>query len=249
MQTVTVNEEKVEVKARVTMTAKILMIDDDETLCERLVSYFTQFGLELTAAHTPSDGREKLASLSPDLLLLDVMLPETDGFTLCKEIRASHSLPIIMLTARGELTDKVLGLEIGADDYLAKPFEPRELVARIQVLLRRNPTGKSSSSEEVWQFEDLDIFPQHHKAVLNGEEIRLTGMEFRLLVLLAGQPGKVFNRDELLNELKGIDADVYSRSIDILMSRLRQKLGDSPQKVRFIKTLRNVGYTFVAKRR
>jgi DNA-binding response OmpR family regulator len=223
------------------------MIDDDETLCERLVSYFTQFGLELFVAHTPSDGRDKLTLLSPDLLLLDVMLPETDGFTLCKEIRANNTLPIIMLTARGELTDKVLGLEIGADDYLAKPFEPRELVARIQVLLRRNLASRSEV--DVWRFEDLDIYPKHHKAVLNGQEIKLTGMEFRLLVFLAAAPGKVFNRDELLNELKGIDADVYSRSIDILMSRLRQKLGDNPQQVRFIKTLRNVGYTFVAKRK
>ncbi|MBE1298546.1 MAG: response regulator [Alteromonadaceae bacterium] len=229
------------------MSAKILIIDDDETLCERLVDYFTQFGLELIVANTPSDGREKLSNESPDLLLLDVMLPETDGFSLCKEIRAQSALPIIMLTARGELTDKVLGLEIGADDYLAKPFEPRELVARIQVLLRRNVTA--NTDVDVWRFEDLDIYSKHHKAVLDGEEIKLTGMEFRLLVLLAASPGKVFNRDELLNELKGIDADVYSRSIDILMSRLRQKLGDNPQQVRFIKTLRNVGYTFVAKRK
>ena len=229
------------------MTATVLIIDDDETLCNRLINYFTQFGLELIAAHTPSDGREKLASLSPDLLLLDVMLPETDGFTLCKEIRLNHSLPIIMLTARGELTDKVLGLEIGADDYLAKPFEPRELVARIQVLLRRKQTNETKVAD-IWQFESLEIHPQHHKAILDGEQIKLTGMEFKLLVLMASNPGKVFNRDELLNELKGIDADVYSRSIDILMSRLRQKLGDNPQQVRFIKTLRNVGYTFVAKR-
>lgn len=228
------------------MGGKILIIDDDEALCGRLVEYFSQFGLELIVTHAPTEGRMKLQSMSPDLLLLDVMLPETDGFSLCKEIRANNPIPIIMLTARGELTDKVLGLEIGADDYLAKPFEPRELVARIQVLLRRKPL--TDTEPDVWQFEDLAIFPQQHKAVLDDEEVKLTGMEFRLLVLFAGHPGKVFNRDELLNELKGIDADVYSRSIDILMSRLRQKLGDSPKQVRFIKTLRNVGYTFVAKR-
>lgn len=222
------------------------MIDDDEALCSRLQTYFKQFDLNLEVAHTPSEGKNKLAQLEPKLLLLDVMLPETDGFSLCKELRLSHTLPIIMLTARGELTDKVLGLEIGADDYLAKPFEPRELVARIQVLLRRNPV--QAMQTEVLKFEQLEIYPEHHKTVLEGNEIKLTGMEFRLLALLAAQPGRIFNRDELLNELKGIDADVYSRSIDILMSRLRQKLGDSPQQVRFIKTLRNVGYTFVAKR-
>lgn len=228
------------------MSTTILIIDDDVAVCERLKLYFSQFDFDLEVAHTPSDGREKLISSSPDLLLLDVMLPEVNGFELCKEIRAHHTLPIIMLTARGELTDKVLGLELGADDYLAKPFEPRELVARVQVLLRRNQHLRHN--DELWRFEHLDIFPQNHKAILDGQEITLTGMEFRLLVLLCGHPGKVFSRDELLNELKGIDSDVYSRSIDILMSRLRQKLGDSPQQVRFIKTLRNVGYTFVAKR-
>lgn len=222
------------------------MIDDDVCLCERLSNYFSQFGLTLITAHTPSQGMEKLTSLSPQLLLLDVMLPDVDGFTLCKQIRAHYSLPIIMLTARGELTDKVLGLEIGADDYLAKPFEPRELVARIQVLLRRN-TGTAPQSADVWRFENMKIHPQQHQVSVDDTPIKLTGMEFKLLVLLASHPGQVFNRDELLNELKGIDADVYSRSIDILMSRLRQKLGDSPQQVRFIKTLRNVGYTFVAK--
>ena len=227
------------------MTASILIVDDDTTLCRRLGDYLSQYGLALVAAHTPSDGIKKLASFAPDLVLLDVMLPETDGFTLCKQIRANHSLPIIMLTARGELTDKVLGLEIGADDYLAKPFEPRELVARIQVLLRRN--RKRESTSNVWRFADLEIYPQQHTAILDGKTIKLTGMEFKLLSLFASQPGRVFNRDELLNALKGIDSDVYSRSIDILMSRLRQKLGDNPQQVRFIKTLRNVGYTFVAK--
>ena len=229
------------------MTAKVLIIDDDQTICERLKTYFTQYDITLIVANTPSEGLKLLSTESPSLILLDVMLPEIDGFSLCKQIRSNHEVPIIMLTARGELTDKVLGLEIGADDYLAKPFEPRELVARIQVLLRRKVT--TNVEQEVWSFEHLDIFPQHHKVILDGEEIKLTGMEFNLLKLMAANPGRVFNRDELLNELKGIDADVYSRSIDILMSRVRQKLGDNPQQVRFIKTLRGLGYTFVGKKR
>jgi len=229
------------------MTTKVLIIDDDETLCERLKTYFSQYDISLVVANTPSVGLDLLSSQSPSLILLDVMLPEIDGFSLCKQIRSDHDLPIIMLTARGELTDKVLGLEIGADDYLAKPFEPRELVARIQVLLRRKVT--TQVEQEIWKFEDLDIYPQHHKVILDGEEIKLTGMEFNLLKLMASNPGRVFNRDEILNELKGIDADVFSRSIDILMSRVRQKLGDNPQQVRFIKTLRGLGYTFVGKKR
>lgn len=229
------------------MTANILIIDDDQTLCMRLKDYFSQYALNLMVAHSPSAGLQALKEATPDALLLDVMLPEKDGFTLCKELRATYTLPIIMLTARGELSDKVLGLEIGADDYLAKPFEPRELVARIQVLLRRNVNQPPLAQEQILTFEHLDIDCQRHQVTLDGEVINLTGMEFKLLTVLAERPGQVFNRDQLLNELKGINADVYSRSIDILMSRLRQKLGDNPKQVRFIKTLRNVGYTFIAK--
>ncbi|MDF2180282.1 response regulator transcription factor [Aliiglaciecola sp. CAU 1673] len=224
----------------------VLMIDDDRDLSARLQQYFSQFDIKLQCAETPSLGLSLLAKGHFDLLLLDVMLPEKDGFTLCKEIRQQHDLPIIMLTARGELTDKVLGLEIGADDYLPKPFEPRELVARIDVLLRRNRAAPTQ--EECWRFDELCLYPQQHKVELNGEEISLTGMEFRCLRLLAEHPGQVFNRDELLNELRGIDADVYSRSIDILLSRLRQKLGDDANAPKYIKTLRNVGYCFVGKR-
>jgi DNA-binding response OmpR family regulator len=229
------------------MTAIVLIIDDDQTLCERLVRYFSQFDIKLIAAHTPDIGLQMIDTEKPELLLLDVMLPGTDGFTLCKKIRSQNTLPIIMLTARGDLTDKVLGLEIGADDYLAKPFEARELVARIQVLIRRSTA--TEPKKDVCRFEHLDVHPQHHKVVLDGQEIKLTGMEFRLLVLLSASPGRIYSRDELLNELKGIDAEVFSRSIDILMSRLRQKLGDKPQQVRFIKTLRTIGYTFIGKRK
>jgi OmpR family response regulator RpaB len=224
---------------------KILIIDDDELLCDRLVAYFSLFELTLFTANSASSGLAKMAEISPDLLLLDVMMPEKDGFTLCKEIRAVNTLPIIMLTARGDLSDKVLGLDIGADDYMSKPFEPRELVARIKVLLRRAvpPIQKA----DTLTFNNLIIYPQQHKVILHGDLVNLTGMEFNLLVLLAKNPGKVFNRDALLNALKGIDADVYTRSIDILMSRLRQKLGDNPKQVTYIKTLRNIGYCFVGK--
>ncbi|GEA12177.1 response regulator transcription factor [Alteromonas sp. KUL49] len=228
----------------------VLIIDDDPILCERLRDYFRNHNLALSIAHTPREGQVKLESQSFDVLLLDVMLPETDGFTLCKQIRETSEIPIIMLTARGELSDKVLGLELGADDYLAKPFEPRELVARIQVIIRRNQSQENHviDRNETWHFEGMTIEVQRHRVLINHLHVPLTGMEFRLLTLLAGSPGQVFNRDQVLNALRGTDADIYSRSIDILVSRLRQKIGDQPKDVKFIRTLRGAGYTFVARK-
>ncbi|WMN61757.1 response regulator transcription factor (plasmid) [Pseudoalteromonas xiamenensis] len=227
------------------MTINVLIIDDDEALCARLEAYFSMYSLTLWSAHCAAFGLTLLETQKPDVLLLDVMMPDTDGFTLCKQIRMTSNVPIIMLTARGELSDKVLGLELGADDYLAKPFEPRELVARIQVLMRRHSV--SIDTHQDLTFGELQILVASHQAKLDGQDVQLTGMEFKLLHLLATHPGEVFNRDQLLNELKGIDSDIYSRSIDILMSRLRQKLQDDPKHVKYIKTLRNVGYTFIAK--
>lgn len=232
--------------------AKILMIDDDRSLCESLAAYFSQFDLTLVYANTPSKGLLALESSSPQLLLLDVMMPEMDGFALCKQIRLNYSLPIIMLTARGQLNDKITGLDLGADDYMAKPFEPRELVARVQVLLRRLDESKQSSQEngapEKLMFEGITLYPKHHRLEVDGQDVKLTGMEFSLLNVLASNTGKVFNRDQVITELKGVEVELYSRSVDILLSRLRHKLNDDPQAPRFIKTLRNVGYTFVAKK-
>ncbi len=229
----------------------VLIIDDDRSLCDRLAQYFRKFDLELLQANTPSDGLFLLDKHSPELLLLDVMMPEMDGFTLCKKIRRKHSLPIIMLTARGQLDDKVHGLEIGADDYMAKPFEPRELVARVQVLLRR--VSHLSDAEEPGRkpdklaFDGMTIDLQQQRVEVDGEEVKLTGMEFMLLAVLSTNIGKVYNRDKVISALKGIEVELYSRSVDILLSRLRQKIKDDPQNPRFIKTLRNVGYTFIAK--
>tara|TARA_R100001594_G_C4006185_1_gene255928 strand:+ start:425 stop:1129 length:705 start_codon:yes stop_codon:yes gene_type:complete len=229
----------------------ILIIDDDLSLCDRLAQYFRKFDLELLQANTPSDGLLLLDKHSPELLLLDVMMPEMDGFTLCKKIRRRHALPIIMLTARGQLNDKVYGLEIGADDYLAKPFEPRELVARVQVLLRRiSPSGEAeefSSKPDQLAFDGMTIDLQQQRVEVDGKEVKLTGMEFMLLAVLSSNIGKVYNRDKVMSALKGIEVELYSRSVDVLLSRLRQKLHDDPQNPRFIKTLRNVGYTFIAK--
>lgn len=228
----------------------ILIIDDDPILCERLQNYFQNHGLALSVAHSPKEGLTKLQSSQFEVLLLDVMLPEIDGFSLCKQIRKTSSIPIIMLTARGELTDRVLGLELGADDYLAKPFEPRELVARIQAIIRRNnhQEKQTENQDETWRFEGMTIHVQRHQVLIDDEIVELTGMEFRLLELLASSPGQVFNRDQVLNALRGTEAEINSRSIDILVSRLRQKIGDQPKQVKFIRTLRGAGYTFVAKK-
>jgi len=223
--------------------AKILLIDDDEKLGGLLGNYFGRFDLELSTATLPSVGLEKLRREQPDLVILDVMLPEQDGFEVCRSIRKSSSVPIIMLTARGEVTDRIVGLEIGADDYLPKPFEPRELVARIQNVLRRS--GDKPAEDGVLRYEGLEVNPEKRAARLDDQELELTTMEFQLLALMAANPGKVYSRDDILNELRGIDAQLFSRSVDILVSRLRQKLGDTAKHPRFIKTVWGAGYTFI----
>ncbi|MDJ0928036.1 MAG: response regulator transcription factor [Gammaproteobacteria bacterium] len=222
---------------------KILLIDDDEKLGGLLSNYFDRFDLELVAATHPDDGLAKLKSEQPDLVILDVMLPGQDGFEVCRTIRKTSAVPIVMLTARGEVTDRIVGLELGADDYLPKPFEPRELVARIQNVLRRS--GSRSDVDGVLRYAGLEINPDKRAAFLDGEPLDLTTMEFQLLTLLAANPGKVYSRDDILNELRGIDAQLFSRSVDILVSRLRNKLKDTAKQPRFIKTVWGAGYTFV----
>jgi DNA-binding response OmpR family regulator len=165
-----------------------------------------------------------------------------DGFEVCRKIRQQSAVPIIMLTARGELMDKVVGLELGADDYLPKPFEPRELVARIHSVLRRSKKVDDALPQV---FGPLVIDFPRQAVTLEGRKVELTTNEFAALTLLAGNPGKVFNRDQILQELRGIDCDAFNRSVDITMSRLRQKLNDNPQKPAFIKTVWGTGYVFI----
>ena len=221
----------------------ILLIDDDEKLGDLLRSYFERFDLALQVAHTPDAGLKKLADSDPDLVVLDVMMPGQDGFEVCRQIRKTSSVPIIMLTARGEVTDRIVGLEIGADDYMPKPFESRELVARIQNVLRRSTNVRKSSQRLVYEGLVLDL--ERRSVELDGEPLELTTMEYQLLALFAANPGKTYTRDEILNELRGIDAQLFSRSVDILVSRLRQKLGDTSRQARFIKTVWGTGYAFI----
>ena len=179
-----------------------------------------------------------------DAVILDVMLPEMDGFELCRRIRRQHDIPLLMLTARGELSDRIVGLELGADDYLPKPFEPRELAARLQTILRRSrPAAVAAATapapEAALDFEGLRIDPLRREVTRLGQVVELTSTEFELLYLLAREPQRVFSRDEILNRLRGRDADLYTRAVDLLVSRLRKKL----EPLACIKTLRNAGYT------
>lgn len=224
--------------------SRVLLIDDDAKLSGLLSAYFKRFDFELLAATHPEAGLEMLESEDPDLIILDVMLPDMDGFEVCRRIRKQSAVPIIMLTARGEVTDRIVGLELGADDYLPKPFEPRELVVRMQSVLRRAVPDDRSAADAL-SFDGLLIQPEKRSVELDGETIELTTMEYELLVLLGGNPGKVFSRDAILNGLRGIDAQLFSRSVDILVSRLRHKLGDTAKQPRFIKTVWGSGYTFI----
>jgi OmpR family response regulator RpaB len=214
---------------------RILLIDDDTQLGEPLSAYFSRFDLQLEQATRPSEGLTRLRQGGFDAAILDVMLPEQDGLSLCRAIRQESDIPIVMLTARGEVMDRVLGLELGADDYLPKPFEPRELVARLQTVLRRRRGGGSDGR---LRFDGLTIDPVTRTALRQGEPVELTSTEFDLLLLLAREPGRVFSRDDILNRLRGHEAELYTRAVDIVVSRLRKKL----EPVVAIKTLRNAGY-------
>ncbi len=222
---------------------RILLIDDDEELAAPLANYLRRFDFELESAVLPSVGLARLASEHFDAVILDVMLPEIDGFEVCRRIRRDSDIPVLMLTARGELTDRVVGLELGADDYLPKPFEPRELAARLQTILRRS-RSVDSGHENRLSFDGLSIDLQRREVSCQDSPVELTSTEFELLALLAREPGRVFNRDEILNRLRGRDADLHTRAVDILISRLRRKL----EPLALIKTLRNAGYVFTGVR-
>jgi two-component system OmpR family response regulator len=223
--------------------SRILLIDDDAQLGPPLAAYFARFDLTLVCALRPSAGLERLRQGGLDAVILDVMLPEMDGFALCRLIRKESDIPIIMLTARGEVMDRVVGLELGADDYVPKPFEPRELVARLQTVLRRRVAGvpDSPAHQSVTRlcFDGLVLDATTRSVQRQGQVLELTSTEFDLLWLLAVNAGKVFGRDDILNHLRGHEAELYTRAVDIVVSRLRKKL----EPLDCIKTLRNAGYS------
>jgi len=224
------------------MQKTILIIDDDEKLNALLKDYLQKFNFKVQAAAHPRDGLNMIKSAPPDLIILDVMLPDMEGFEVCREIRRQYTIPIIMLTARGEVTDRIVGLELGADDYIPKPFEPRELAARIQAVLRR---GLTEARRDIITFGPLRIETGRQRAFLNETALDLTTAEYNILSLLVEKEGHVLDRNRILDEVRGIEWEAFYRSVDVLISRLRQKLHDDPKNPRFIKTVWGSGYMFI----
>lgn len=222
---------------------RILVIDDDQELNEILTEYLKKFGFEVSTANRYEAGLSLFRNFKPHLVVLDIMMPGKNGFEVCKEIRKESNTPILFLSARGEVNDRIVGLELGGDDYLPKPYEPRELVARIQSILRRTqekPTGNS-----VLVSQDLVLDLKKRIAIFQKNALELTTMEFELLKLFMQNPGKTLSRDEIMDQIRGIQWDCFDRSIDVAMSRLRQKLADHPKKPSYLKTVWGSGYIFV----
>jgi len=222
----------------------ILIIDDDKELTELLDEFLSEHKYKIQIYHNPLQAVKALEKQVPDLVLLDIMMPEMDGFQVLRKIRETLDLPVIMLTAKGEVSDKVVGLELGADDYLAKPFEPRELLARIQSILRR--VYSQNALVDILNFESLEINKLKEEVVLDGNTVSLSTSEFEALLLFANNSNKVLDREFLVENLRGITWQTYDRSVDVLVSRLRNKLGETPARTRFIKTIHGVGYKFIA---
>jgi two-component system OmpR family response regulator len=227
-------------------TGHILVVDDDRDIRLLVGDYLKKHGYRISLAADGRQMREVLAGSGIDLIVLDLMLPGEDGLSLCRDLRARSDLPVLMLTARTEPIDRVLGLEMGADDYLAKPFEPRELLARIRNILRRVralPTVGAAEAAQGWRFAGWFLDARTRQLLSpEGVVVALSGAEYRLLEVFLTHPNRVLNRDQLMDLLRGRDAEPFDRSIDLRVSRLRQKLGDSARAPQLIKTLRNEGY-------
>jgi len=225
--------------------SKLLIVDDDHELTDLLVEFLGDFKYSIEVKHSGIDALQFLKKNSVDLILLDIMLPEMDGFQVLRKIRETLEVPVMMLTAKGDVSDKVVGLELGADDYLAKPFEPRELLARIQSILRR--VSASNSMLDLIKFDGLVIDKVKEEIILDETPVNLSTSEFEALLLFVDNNNQVLDREFLVENLRGIRWQTYDRSVDVLVSRLRNKLGETPTKTRFLKTIHGVGYKFVAK--
>lgn len=219
-----------------------LIIDDDEKLCRLVKDYLAPHGFAVEAAHNGFDGLDKLKSGAFEVVILDVMLPGMDGFTVLKNIRQISNIPVVMLTALGDEADRIVGLEIGADDYLPKTFSTRELLARLRAVTRRSQMNSVQNDSDEINFHDLYINSATREILQNGNPLNLTALEFDLLFCLARSAGRVLDRDKLLDEIAGRSYDVFDRSIDVHISSLRKKLGDDSKNPRYIRTIRSVGY-------
>jgi DNA-binding response OmpR family regulator len=218
---------------------RALLIDDDVKLGRLLKDFLKKSNINLFTVNDPTESFSSIEECKPDIIILDVMMPKMDGFEVCKNIRKVHSIPIIMLSARGDSVDKIKGLDVGADDYIAKPFQPRELLARIHSLLRRVSDEKKISIKGYFEVDEL-----HREIKMKGELLQLTNKEYELLSLLVFNPGVIYTRDDLLREIKGVEAKLFSRSIDILISRLRNKIEKNTESPEYIKTIWGKGYIF-----
>ena len=224
---------------------RLLLVDDSPKLCRLVKEYLEPLGYEVSLAHTGPDGLEKALQGSFDAVLLDVMLPGLDGFEVLKRLRAQSSVPVLMLTGRGEVTDRIAGLELGADDYVPKTFSPRELLARLRAVIRRSMVTAAQARQAPQPpilVGELQVDPETRVASLNNKPLALTPTEFDLLLALARDRGRVKTREQLLLEVADRDFEAFDRSVDVHISSLRRKLGDDPKSPRFIQTVRSAGY-------
>ena len=222
----------------------VLVVDDDAALRGLLTRYLSENGYAVTAVADGVEMASHLAEHSPELVILDLMLPGEDGFSLARRLRSDSAIPIIMLSARGEDIDRIVGLEIGADDYLPKPFNPRELLARIRAVLRRQRPPQPEPDEPVIRFGNYQLELERHRLMRDGNEVTLTTGEFALLRLFAERPNRVLERDILLERLKGYERNPFDRSIDVRVNRLRRKIEADPASPQFIRTVWGEGYMF-----
>jgi len=218
---------------------RILEVDDEKKIVESCRLYLEHAGFEVVCAYNGEQALEEARESRPDLIVLDLMLPRVDGLEVCRRLRAGSQVPILMLTARSTEEDKILGLNLGADDYLTKPFSPRELVARVRAILRRAPT-----TGDPLRFGSLEIDGERHEVRLRGEPVALTPREYDLLAALAHAPGRAFTRARLVEAAFGADSDVLERTVDAHVMNLRRKLEDDPASPRFVVTVPGVGYRF-----
>jgi DNA-binding response OmpR family regulator len=225
------------------MPERVLMIEDDQDLSAMVAEYLEPVGIRVTARATAMEGLGLLEREAFDALILDVMLPDLDGFEVCRRVRAEHDVPILMLTARGDEMDRIVGLELGADDYLPKPFNPRELLARLRAILRRRPSA-GSARREILRFGRLEIDRGARLVRVGGEDRPMTSYQFDLLWALATHAGRVMSREALMDKLRGEQLEVFDRSLDVHISRIRAAIEDDPKHPRRILTVRGAGYVF-----
>ncbi len=231
------------------MSERLLIIDDDVRLAQMLAEYLSQRGMAVETRSDAATGMRAALSGNIDAVILDVMLPDANGFDVCRQLRAKSDVPILMLTARGDAEDRIVGLELGADDYLPKPFNPRELLARVNAILRRRKlpvsnAGPASAARPVFEFGRLLIDPEAREVRVAGKVGDLTSHQFALLWALVERRGRVQTRDQLMEAVRGTGLDVFDRSIDVHISRIRSVIEDNPRRPRFIRTVRSEGYVF-----